>query len=78
MFNALKNWWANRGKKAEPIPAPEDPVVTFVAALRDDWEARRASMWALEKGSVSDSLRGKWRAKRELLDELLAELPGNP
>ena len=81
-------------KKAAPaapaivVPPPvvletkPDPLSEFVEGLRLDYESRVATLRGLEVESVSDSLRSKWRARREEVEDLLKELPkqsgGNP
>lgn len=78
--------WLKRliGKKpAEPsaaivapsTPREADPLAEFVADLRLEYESRIETLRGLEQESVSESLRTKWRARREEVEDLLKELP---
>lgn len=60
---------------ATPAPQEADPLAEFVEGLRDDYESRIETLRGLEQESASDSLRAKWRARREEVEDLLKELP---
>ena len=56
------------GKKAEEpilVAPPAAPIDDHKALLAAELTARIEELWTLEKESVSDSLKGKYRARRE-------------
>jgi hypothetical protein len=55
---------------AAPAVAPEPTVTLTVSDLKD----RIAELATLEAGASTDNLRGKYRARREEIEEWLAEL----
>ena len=71
-FNPLK--WFKKAVPPPPVPPPVDPVAEYRAAKAEEFLQEIKRLRALEVESSTDTLRSKWRAKREATEKALSQI----